>query len=514
MAQTNTIANLDNISALLANDVFAIDDLNDLDIFGAPITKNVSALQLSNYINKSFGAATFIANCDLAQITNIVGTYNNGTAGVGATFTVTATGALTVDGVTAPLGYRILLGAQTTAFQNGIWTVTTAGALGVSAVLTRATDYDTASEIVLGTFTSIQRGLTLINKTYIQANTNITVGTTSVVWQSLQSTIMSTTASLAIGGTGGNFLVGTGGGVLTLPAGTKTIYGTGDAPTYGALSFSNGTGIKTGTTAADTYLLTAYDVDGVGHRTFATFTANNTPSVAWSQPAGSILTWDGGVIGGITPAAATFTTVAATTFTGALVGNASTATTATTAGTVTTAAQPNITSTGVLVTGTQVKAGSGSGSYDIVTSANVQYTPVGNVGGGEDDLMSYPLPANSFSAAGKTIFLKAWGTGANNINAKTVNLYVGGTQINTAPLVASVAGVWEAELLLICSGSSTQSYYSKFARANLAGTSDVPLRTQGTGAKTDTADIIIKFTGTATADNDITQNGMIVEFLN
>ncbi len=224
MADTNTIANLDNITALPYNAVFAIDDLNDLDIFGAPITKNVSALQLSNYINRSFGAATFIANCDLAQITNLTATYNNGTAGVGATLTnAGAQAALSIDGTTVVVGYRILIGGQTAALQNGIYTVTTVGTASTNWVLTRAIDYDEAAEILLGTFTSIQRGLSLIGRSYIQANTSITVGTTSILFQSLQSTLMSTLASLAIGGTGGNFFLGAGGGVFTLPTGTKTI---------------------------------------------------------------------------------------------------------------------------------------------------------------------------------------------------------------------------------------------------------------------------------------------------
>lgn len=38
--------------------------------------------------------------------------------------------------------------------------------------------------------------------------------------------------------------------------------------------------IRTGTTAADTYLLRAYDVDGAAYTTFATLTANNTPTMS------------------------------------------------------------------------------------------------------------------------------------------------------------------------------------------------------------------------------------------
>ncbi len=78
-------------------------------------------------------------------------------------------------------------------------------------------------------------------------------------------------------------------------------------------------------TAGDNFFLAAWDVDGATTKLFGELTSNNIPSLAFSQPAGSLLTWDGGAIGLNTPAAAAFTTVDATTFTGALVGFASSA---------------------------------------------------------------------------------------------------------------------------------------------------------------------------------------------
>ncbi|MGP8160578.1 MAG: hypothetical protein ACLQGJ_05060, partial [Candidatus Dormibacteria bacterium] len=51
--------------------------------------------------------------------------------------TVTATGTLTVDGILTALGDRVLVKNEATGANNGIYTVTTAGATGVQAVLTR-----------------------------------------------------------------------------------------------------------------------------------------------------------------------------------------------------------------------------------------------------------------------------------------------------------------------------------------------------------------------------------------
>lgn len=75
----------------------------------------------------------------------------------------------------------------------------------------------------------------------------------------------------------------------------------------------NGKAMQTGTTNSDTALIQAYDVNDTTYRTFATLTAGNTPSLAISQPAGGTLSYDGGTIGGATPAAGTFTTLTANT---------------------------------------------------------------------------------------------------------------------------------------------------------------------------------------------------------
>jgi hypothetical protein len=70
--------------------------------------------------------------------------------------------------------------------------------------------------------------------------------------------------------------------------------------------------IATGTTNGNTILIKVYDVDGAAYKTFLTGTAANTPTLALSQPSGATLTWDGGAIGGTTPAAGAFTTLSTT----------------------------------------------------------------------------------------------------------------------------------------------------------------------------------------------------------
>src|SRR5216683_3244912 len=76
-------------------------------------------------------------------------TYNNGTAGVGATLTASSNGALTIDGYTALLGDRVAVTQQSGANQpqNGIYSLTTLGDGSHQWVLTRTTDFNTPAAI-------------------------------------------------------------------------------------------------------------------------------------------------------------------------------------------------------------------------------------------------------------------------------------------------------------------------------------------------------------------------------
>lgn len=83
-----------------------------------------------------------------ASTANLTGTYVQVGGGVGDTFTITATGAFTLDGIAInTTGQRVLLKNQSTASQNGVYTATVAGTTGVSPVFTRATDYDMPSDV-------------------------------------------------------------------------------------------------------------------------------------------------------------------------------------------------------------------------------------------------------------------------------------------------------------------------------------------------------------------------------
>jgi hypothetical protein len=111
--------------------------------------------------------------------------YANGSSGVGATLTGFAFGAITVDGSSPSVGDRILVKNETAgnAPYNGIYTVTTVGSGAAFFVLTRATDFNQASEMLPGSFTYIVGGSTLAGTTFsFTTSAAITVGTTSLAF--------------------------------------------------------------------------------------------------------------------------------------------------------------------------------------------------------------------------------------------------------------------------------------------------------------------------------------------
>jgi hypothetical protein len=130
---------------------------------------------------------------------NLTATYDNGTAGVGATLTNSGTqAALVIDGVTMVLNDRVLIYEQTNAFENGIYTVTNVGSASTNWVLTRATDADSygASDpdaLGQGDAFFVQEGNAGAGELYVM-NTEgtITFGTTGITFTQIQATAVYT----------------------------------------------------------------------------------------------------------------------------------------------------------------------------------------------------------------------------------------------------------------------------------------------------------------------------------
>jgi len=115
----------------------------------------------------------------VATTANLSATYDNGAG----TLTAGSNGAISVDGVTLSQGDRLLVKDQSTATQNGIYTVTTVGDGSTAYVLSRAPDADTASELTGGTFFFVEQGSTNADNGYVAThNGTPTFGSTSITF--------------------------------------------------------------------------------------------------------------------------------------------------------------------------------------------------------------------------------------------------------------------------------------------------------------------------------------------
>ena len=317
----------------------------------------VDAVAEGLHVHASCAAAT---PATLASITGGTVTYNNGTAGVGATLTLSV--ALTVlDGYTLLNGDRVLVKNEATQANNGIYTWATGG-----TVLTRATDFDTAAEMASGDFTFVINGTLYANTGWVQTDPVTVVGTSPVTWVqfsgagaytagtglTLTGTQFSiTNTAVSAGAYGSATQVGTftvnaqgqltlaGNTTVTPAVGSITGLGTGVAtalavnvgsagaivvnggvlgtPSSGTLTNATGLPISTGVSGLGTGVATALGIAVGSAGAFVTFNgALGTPSSGTvTNLTGTASININGTVGATTPTTGAFTTVAATTVT-------------------------------------------------------------------------------------------------------------------------------------------------------------------------------------------------------
>jgi hypothetical protein len=436
-------------------------------------------------VHPSCNAAT---TTTLASISGGTVTYNNGTAGVGATLTTTGS-YTTIDGVTLSDGMRILVKNEVTTANNGIYVRTSA------TVLTRATDFDSAIEIAGGDFTFVTAGTQYNSTGWVQIDEVTTVGTDPIVWEQFsgagtyqagtgltltgstfsvnasqtQVTAVGTLTGLNSSGTitapafTANTGVFTGNGAgLTNIAGANVTGTVSSATTAGTVTTAaqpNITSTGTLTSLAVTGNASAGNLNTAGAVVASTLTSNiaigtapltvtsttrvSNLNVAYANVADNInvaagtgnnfLIFANAATGNVAELTSTGLTanlsnnsITATTFVGALSGAA---TSATTAGTVTTAAQPNITSVSTSFAG-------------LTFVANAQISMSG--AGSQIDGVNL-VSANSFSGNGSSLTA----LNATNISSGTLaqarlanaSVTLGSTALTLGSTVTTVAGL-------------------------------------------------------------------------
>jgi hypothetical protein len=201
-ADVTDTANVDSAGATMNTDTTLVGNsyFLDDDTFSAnDATKVPSQQSVKSYVDSHIAgvqAKEAVRVGTTSYLDNIgVGTWTKSGSGVGKTLTAGSVGIVTMDGVALLLGDRILIkdedGSSTnlTNVDNGIYTVTTEGTVGVVAVFTRATDFDgdPIGEVTQGSYCFILDGTTQ-NKTgwMVQATSSITVDTDPIIFVQFQ----------------------------------------------------------------------------------------------------------------------------------------------------------------------------------------------------------------------------------------------------------------------------------------------------------------------------------------
>ena len=133
----------------------------------------------------------------------------------------------------------------------------------------------------------------------------------------------------------------------------------------------------------------------------------------------------------------------------------------------------------------------------------------GNIGTGEDTLISYAMPGNVLSEDGDYIEIEAFGTVASNTNNKEIKLKIGSTTLITTGAVAADTGSWIIKCTIIRTGASTEKSIASIISDNALIVNSATY----SNVVEDTATTLNIFcTGEATNDNDIVQEGLIIKW--
>ena len=151
--------------------------------------------------------------------------------------------------------------------------------------------------------------------------------------------------------------------------------------------------------------------------------------------------------------------------------------------------------------------GFGTGNNDAVYAGgtlSVITTAVGNVGAGEDTLISFTLPANSLVTTNRGIRVHARGTAANNSNAKTIKCKVG-TQIvvTNAPTVSVAGEIWAVDYTFTRTALSAQDWETTYTGNTGVAGAFIFDPEIGTATQTETGTLAVHCTGEAVDNNDI-----------
>jgi hypothetical protein len=444
---------------------------------------------------------------------NLNATYNNGASGVGATLTNAGTQvALVIDGVTVSVADRVLIYAQSTQTQNGIYVVTSVGSGSTNWVLTRSSDADTyvinsANGLSEGSTVFVQEGSTGAGETYT-CNTSgvITFGTTNITFAQISSAqIYSAGTGLTLSGTQFSITntgtAGTYGSASSVPVFTTNAQGQVTSVTNTAIAITGAAvsgniagqaGSVANALTAGTYLTSGGTYDGSAARTFAVdaTSANTASKVVARDSSGN---FSAGTITATLSGAAT----SATTATNLAGGAANQIAYQTSSGTTNFAVAPTVSSTYLYWNGSAL-------AWGAVTSGTVTSITAGTylTGGTITTSGTIAVDATSANTASKVVARDASG----NFSAGTITATLSGnattastagsitSQANSATITASTsAGAANTIVLRDGNGYIFNNYFNSTDNSVASGVTAVMVKQGDSYLRSGTAASIATF---------------------
>ena len=384
----------------------------------------------------SAASITYLAN--VSGVTNVA--YNNGTAGVGATLTITTTSQLSIDSIdlsTLAANARVLIKNEiattgSNAAWNGIYVVTSTGTL--STVLTRSADFNQPAEMY-SAFTFVTEGTINDNTGWVCTNNDtnpITIGTTPITFTQFSGAGSYTAGNaLSLNGTQFNVNVdSTGNSTIGINGSNELYIPSGVILTTPNIGAATGTSVSVTGTVTGGDLATAGTVSATGNVTGGNVLTGGYVSANGDVTGGNLYTVGetsatGNVSGGNVLTGGYVTATGNVTGANVLTGGYVSATGTVTGGDIATSG--NVSATGT-VTGS-----------DLYTGGNVSAT--GNVTGGNVLTGGYVSASGNITAGAGSYFIgdgsQLTGVAADSVNA---NALVGNT-LSSNVLYSSLTSV-------------------------------------------------------------------------
>lgn len=161
--------------------------------------------------------------------------------------------------------------------------------------------------------------------------------------------------------------------------------------------------------------------------------------------------------------------------------------------------------------GTRIRWGTASSTYARVSGTlTANTTAVWNVGIGEDDLITYTVPANLLSVNSDRIEFSATGTFWANANNKRIRVYFGTSVLFDTTALAFNSGDWVVTGCIIRTWWAVQRSWVRFTSSNALLTSSTDYTQTGMNLASNQT---FKLTGEGTANNDIQQQFLTINYL-